>query len=240
MANPFSNVAQLQAWAERAAKYGLTPSDLQNQIDDPGLMNGMVLTTKRMAPIASIPGIGLDLSEVLCLGTPFSGNLKTEDQGPMLVRYGGWSLSELIESDANRDLGLLSKSCPYRESEWFDRQYPSGICSFELGSFKDESGQYNSQRKAMRRPLQFEVPTVIVASVLMAYYKLYKQPLHQCKSFRCLEKGMNDKSHVCLTPHFDAIEVNGIADSACHGYLHMARCGEMYSDSEFQELANLE
>jgi len=174
VATEFRLTKRLMAWAARAAEQGLDlRADLQAGIDDPAVMRRIVAYIQAGAP-AERPTARAAFDAVALLGFGEVSAERPPEPAPdeVMIRYGGWSLTQLRGSEVGRR--LMWDRDWYERYDWSGASLPAGLYRLRV-PVPDSTGKTFDEQRAMLPDGEEPAPAVLVASALLCL-KLQGRP----------------------------------------------------------------
>jgi len=166
VATEFRLTKKLMAWAARAAEQGLDlRADLQAGIDDPAVMRRIVAYIQAGAPAAApTAGSAFDAVHLLGFGEASTERPPEPAPGEIVLRYGGWSLTQLRDTEVGRR--LMWDQDWYERCDWASACVPEDVYRLRVPVPGSTNKTFDEQQATL--PHGEEVaPVVLVASALL-------------------------------------------------------------------------
>jgi hypothetical protein len=137
---------------------------------------------------ATTPSLYYDAIAVLGFGPPSNEPLPDTTNGEIIIRYGGWSLQELRDSEFGGH--LMHKQEWYEAYRWSKRNLPAGTYSLRIPVKNSNNKNLDEQRQLLSKD-EHVASIVLVASAVLSHHLQQHEDLLKGDWTRCDEQDVD-------------------------------------------------
>lgn len=165
-------------------------------------------------------GLAYDAVALLGFGDASPEPLPVAESGEVIIRYGGWSLRELRDSDVGKI--RMHDQKWYERHDWSVETLPAGLYCLRLPVPDSFSKTFGQQEKMLSEG-ETVAPVVLVATALLSHYLQTGEDLLNTDFARCREHVGNNRAVIDWEDNLLNVGIHSDDDRDYHVWLSSVR-----------------